>query len=151
MTIALMAGSRTFSSVATRFIISASVFVHFALFIVHCPRSLMNFDPQWVRSHFPSLQSDTIFLDNPAGTQVTQSVMDAITEYFLTSNANSGGVFPRSERNDELEHQARVAFADFFNAPSAGEIIFGANMTTLTFSISRALGRWLHPDDEIIV
>lgn len=111
----------------------------------------MNFDSQWVRAHFPSLQSGTIFLDNPGGTQVTQSVIDAIGSYYLTANANHGGAFPTSVRNDELLLKARAAYADFFNAPSANEIVFGANMTTLTFSFSRALGRLLHPDDEIIV
>lgn len=112
----------------------------------------MSLDPQWVRTHFPSVQnSNTIFLDNPGGTQVTQSVIDAFREYYLTANANHGGVFPTGERNDAMLHQARETFADFFNAPSANEILFGANMTTLTFSISRALGRPLQPDDEIIV
>lgn len=112
----------------------------------------MSLDSKWIRSHFPSVQnSETIFFDNPGGTQVTQSVIDAFREYFLTANANHGGVFPTSERNDELLHQARVAFADFFNAPTADQIVFGPNMTTLTFAISRALGRRLHPDDEIIV
>ena len=110
----------------------------------------MSLDSKWIRSHFPSVQnSETIFFDNPGGTQVTQSVIDAFREYFLTANANHGGVFPTSERNDELLHQARVAFADFFNAPTADQIVFGPNMTTLTFAISRALGRRLHPDDEI--
>lgn len=112
----------------------------------------MSLDPQWVRSHFPSVaSSETIFLDNPGGTQVTQSVIDAVAEYFLTANANHGGVFPTSERSDEMIHQARIAFADFLNAPSPDEIVFGPNMTTLTFTISRALGRWLNAGDEIIV
>ncbi len=111
----------------------------------------MNLDLQWVRAHFPSLQSGTIFFDNPGGTQVTQSVIDAMTNYYLTANANQGGAFPTSRRNDELLHTSRVAFADFLNARSPDEIIFGPNMTTLTFMLSRAIGRWLHPDDEIIV
>lgn len=111
----------------------------------------MSLDPQWVRPHFPALESGTLFFDNPAGTQVTRGVIDAFREYFLTANANHGGVFPTSERNDAWVHQARAAFADFLNAPSADNIIFGPNMTTLTFNLSRALGRWLHPDDEIIV
>lgn len=112
----------------------------------------MSLDSQWIRSHFPSVQnSDTIFFDNPGGTQVTQSVIDAMREYYMTANANHGGAFPTSERNDEMLHQARVAFADFLNAPSPNEIVFGPNMTTLTFTLSRALGRWLRADDEIIV
>lgn len=112
----------------------------------------MSLDSTWIRSHFPSVQnSNTIFLDNPGGTQVTQSVIDAFREYYETANANHGGLFPTSERSDEMVHHARVAFADFLNAPSPDEIVFGPNMTTLTFILSRALGRWLHPDDEIIV
>lgn len=112
----------------------------------------MPLDPQWVRPHFPSVQSsETLFLDNPGGTQVTQSVMDAITNYYLTANANHGGLFPTSERSDEIVHQARHTFADFLNAARPEEIAFGPNMTTLTFLLSRALGRWLHPGDEIIV
>lgn len=112
----------------------------------------MSLDPQWVRPHFPSVQSsETLFLDNPGGTQVTQSVMDAMTNYYLTANANHGGNFPTSERSDEIVHQSRIAFADFLNAARPEEIAFGPNMTTLTFLVSRALGRWLHPGDEIIV
>ncbi len=112
----------------------------------------MSLDPQWVRSHFPSVvPSETIFLDNPGGTQVTQSVIDAVAEYFLTANANHGGVFPTSERSDEMIHHARLAFADFLNAARPEEIVFGPNMTTLTFSVARALGRWLNAGDEIIV
>ncbi len=112
----------------------------------------MSLDSKWVRSHFPSVQnSNAIFLDNPGGTQVTQSVIEAFREYFETANANHGGLFPTSERSDEMTLQARRAFADFLNAPSENEIVFGPNMTTLTFTLSRALGRWLHPDDEIIV
>lgn len=112
----------------------------------------MSLDPQWVRPHFPSVHSnDTVFLDNPGGTQVTQSVIDATTNYYLTANANHGGAFPTSERSDEILHQARISFADFLNAARPEEIAFGPNMTTLTFLVSRALGRWMHPGDEIIV
>lgn len=112
----------------------------------------MSLDPKWVRPHFPAVQtSATLFFDNPGGTQVTQSVMDAIAHYYLTANANHGGAFPTSERSDEIVHQARLAFADFLNASSPDEIAFGPNMTTLTFLVSRALGRWLNPGDEIIV
>lgn len=112
----------------------------------------MSLDPKWIRSHFPSVQnSNTIFLDNPGGTQVTESVVDAFRDYYVTANANHGGLFPTGERSDAMVQDAREAFADFLNAPSANEIVFGPNMTTLSFMLSRALGRWLHPDDEIIV
>lgn len=111
----------------------------------------MVLDPQQVRSNFPSLAGETIFLDNPGGTQVTQSVIDAMRDYFLTANANQGGAFPTSERNDVLVNQARRAFAALLNAESPDEIVFGPNMTTLTFNVSRALGNWLAADDEIII
>ncbi len=94
----------------------------------------MSLDSHWVRSHFPSVHSnETVFFDNPGGTQVTQSVIDAVSNYYLTANANHGGAFPTSERSDEIVHQARLAFADFLNASRPEEIAFGPNMTTLTF------------------
>ncbi len=111
----------------------------------------MPLDINFVRSHFPSLASGTIFVDNPGGTQVTQSVIDAVRDYYLTANANHGGSFATSRRNDQIVHEAREASADFLNAPSPDEIVFGNNMTSLTFHVSRALGRNLSPGDEIIV
>ena len=110
-----------------------------------------------LRSQFPALQQldangkAYIYFDGPGGTQVPQSVMDAMADYFTHANANSGGPFITSYRNDEMINQARAAMADLLNAPSEKEIIFGANMTTLTFSLSRAIGRSLQPGDEIIV
>ncbi|MGE5138781.1 MAG: cysteine desulfurase-like protein [Rudaea sp.] len=111
----------------------------------------MTLDINFVRANFPSLLSGPIFFDNPGGTQVTQSVIDAIRDYYLTANANHGGSFATSRRNDEIVESAREAFADFLNAGSPREIVFGNNMTTLTFHVSRALGRTLSPGDEIIV
>jgi cysteine desulfurase family protein (TIGR01976 family) len=111
----------------------------------------LTIDPLGIRSHFPALQSSTIFLDNPGGTQVTQTVIDAIRDYYLTANANHGGAFPTSARSDAIVYQARLAFADFLNAATPDEIVFGPNMTTLTFHLSRALGRTLAPEDEIVV
>jgi cysteine desulfurase family protein (TIGR01976 family) len=110
-----------------------------------------------LRSQFPALQQTDasgkpyVYFDGPGGTQVPQSVMDAMADYFTHANANSGGAFITSDRNDEMINQARAAMADFLNASSEKEIIFGANMTTLTFSLSRAIGRSLQPGDEIIV
>ncbi|CAG0944765.1 cysteine desulfurase / selenocysteine lyase [Anaerolineae bacterium] len=111
----------------------------------------MNYNVNEIRSHFPSLQSDAIFFDNPGGTQVTQEVIDAISTYYKTANSNTHGAFTTSQRTDIVIAEARTAFADFLNAYSSNEIIFGPNMTTLTFNISRALGRTLQPGDEIIV
>lgn len=110
-----------------------------------------------LRNQFPALQETDekgqpyVYLDGPGGTQVPQTVIDAMVDYFRRANANHGGRFITSRRNDEVIDQARAAMADFFNAPSPREIVFGANMTTLTFSLSRAIGRVLEPGDEIVV
>ncbi|HLB46320.1 MAG TPA: cysteine desulfurase-like protein, partial [Anaerolineales bacterium] len=92
-----------------------------------------------------------IYLDNPGGTQVAQPVIDRMNHYLVHNNANHGGAFRTSVDSDAVLHDAHAAMADLLNAASADEIIFGPNMTTLTFSISRALGRWLKPGDEIVV
>jgi cysteine desulfurase family protein (TIGR01976 family) len=110
-----------------------------------------------LRSQFPALQETDekgrpyVYLDGPGGTQVPQTVIDAMADYFRRANANHGGHFITSHRNDEMIEQTRVAMADFLNAPSPREIVFGANMTTLTFSLSRAIGRMLESDEEIVV
>src|SRR3990172_3279335 len=111
----------------------------------------MTLDPQQVRRQFPSLAGDTIFFDNPGGTQVPQPVLDRITTYLTTSNANAGGAFATSRASDAVIDGARRAMADFLHASRPEEIIFGANMTTLTLGLSRALGRTLLPGDEIVV
>ena len=110
-----------------------------------------------VREQFPALRETDeqgrpyVYFDGPGGTQVPQTVIDAMADYFRLANANHGGHFITSRRNDETIEQARVAMADFLNAPTPAEIMFGANMTTLTFTLSRAIGRILEPGDEIIV
>ena len=117
----------------------------------------MSFLADEIRPLFPSLSmpaedgSLPIFLDNPAGTQVPRSVMDAVMQYYLTMNANSGGAFATSRRNDEMTAATRAGMADFLNANSPREIVIGPNMTTLNFALSRALARTLKPGDEIIV
>lgn len=111
----------------------------------------MTYNITEIRSHFPSLQDGNVFFDNPGGTQVPQQVIDAVSEYYRSANSNTHGAFETSRRTDIVIADTRTAFADFFNARSADEIVFGPNMTTLTFSISRALGRWLDEGDEIIV
>lgn len=111
----------------------------------------MTYNITEIRAHFPALQSGAIFFDNPGGTQVCQEVIDAVCDYYRTANANTHGAFATSRRSDTIIAQARGAFADFLNARSPDEIVFGPNMTTLTFNISRALGRHLNAGDEIIV
>ena len=113
------------------------------------------FDLAWVRSQFPSLQTKVngqpaAFLDGPAGTQVPTQVIHAIQNYLLTSNANTGGAFLTSRRTEEMIANARAAMADFFNC-DRNEVVFGQNMTTITFAISRAIARELNPGDEILL
>ncbi|MBI5671195.1 MAG: cysteine desulfurase-like protein [Chloroflexi bacterium] len=113
----------------------------------------MTFDVQAVRARFPALNQDNcpVFFDNPAGTQVPQDVIDAVRNYYIYMNANSGGAFATSRRNDAMVRAVREHMADFLNAPSADEIVFGPNMTTLNFSLSRALAKTLQPGDEIVL
>jgi cysteine desulfurase family protein (TIGR01976 family) len=111
----------------------------------------MSIDRSRVRSEFPALASDVIFFDNPAGTQVPKQVVERMRQYLLTTNANQGGVFATSIASDEIVAQARKAMAHFLNAARAEEIVFGANMTTITLALSRTLSRELQPGDEIIV
>jgi len=113
------------------------------------------FDTAWVRSQFPSLQTHingqpAAFLDGPAGTQVPTQVIHAIQNYLLTSNANTGGSFLTSRRTEEIIAHARAAMADFFHCEK-DEVVFGQNMTTITFAVSRAIARELHPGDEILL
>jgi cysteine desulfurase family protein (TIGR01976 family) len=112
-------------------------------------------DVAWVRAQFPSLQLQVnghaaAFLDGPAGTQVPKQVMDAVQNYYLKSNANTCGAFATSRSNDAMIASARAAMADFFNCDK-DEVIFGQNMTTITFALARAIGRTLEPGDEIVV
>ncbi len=116
------------------------------------PKSL---DSAWVRQQFPSLQTlvngqTAAFLDGPAGTQVPRQVVDAISNYLLHDNANTCGAFSTSRQNDTMLAGARQAMADFFNC-APDEVSFGQNMTTITFALSRAIGRELKPGDEIVV
>jgi len=116
----------------------------------------MQFDLESLRSQFPALSmSDNgvqrAYFDNPAGTQVPISVAVAVSDCLLKKNANLGGYFASSKDADRVVESARVAMADFLNAPSPDEIIFGQNMTTITLHMSRSLGRLFKPGDEILL
>jgi cysteine desulfurase family protein (TIGR01976 family) len=112
-------------------------------------------DVNWVRQQFPSLRQtvsgqQAVFFDAPGGTQVPQQVIDAISEYLSKWNANLGGAFLTSQCTELIVEQAHQAMADFFNC-APDEVVFGANMTTLTFALSRAIGRELKSGDELLV
>ncbi len=110
------------------------------------------FDPMPLRQQFPALaDSHLIFFDNPGGTQVPQAVIDATTRYYQNSNANIGGAFPTSQRTDAILKETRQAMADFLNAPSPETLVFGANMTTLTFHLARSIAETIRPGDEIVI
>lgn len=111
----------------------------------------MTLDLNLVRQQFPSLDRPAIFLDNPAGTQISKPSLDRINRYLLECNANHEGQFETSRRSDEVLHEAHAAMADFLNASRPEEIIFGNNMTTLTLHMSRSLARNLQPGDNLLV
>jgi cysteine desulfurase family protein (TIGR01976 family) len=102
-----------------------------------------------VRARFSALQRPLAFFDGPGGTQVPDSVIDAIAGYLRTANANTGGPFETSRLTDALLTKARTTAADFLNA-TVDEIAFGANMTTLNFALSRAASRNWREGDEIV-
>src|SRR5437660_3885369 len=112
-------------------------------------------DLTWSRAQFPAL-AQTInghpatFLDGPGGTQVPQPVIDAISGYLRRNNANTAGAYATSRNTDAMIAEARRAMADFFNC-DPDEVVFGPNMTTLTYAIRRSIGRELHPGDEILL
>lgn len=112
-------------------------------------------DLAWIRSQFPALSlevggSPAVFLDAPGGTQVPKGVVDAVSDALINANANIHGAFLTSQRTDQIIAAARQAAADFLGC-DADEAVFGPNMTSLTFSLSRALGRELKPGDEIVL
>ncbi|KAF7787604.1 hypothetical protein PRUB_a4736 [Pseudoalteromonas rubra] len=109
-----------------------------------------------VRRQFPALMQQVagrspIFLDGPGGSQVPQSVLSAMSAYLGYFNSNLGGAFFSSDKTVELMDNARQAVADLLNAPAKEQIVFGANMTSLTFSFSRAISRDWQAGDEVIV
>ncbi|MEO8611224.1 MAG: cysteine desulfurase-like protein [Chloroflexota bacterium] len=109
----------------------------------------MTLDLQAIRAQFPI--QDAIFFDNPAGTQVPKRVIEAVSNYYQTMNANSGGSFATSQRTDAMVNNVRKKVAEFLNAPRASEIVFGPNSTTNNFGLSRAIGKTLSAGDEIVL
>lgn len=112
-------------------------------------------DVHAIRRQFPALQElyngrPAVFFDNPGGTQVHESVIRAMTDYLARSNANTHGVFETSVRSDAIIEASRNAAADLLGAEPQ-EIVFGNNMTSLTFALSRSLAAEFGPDDEVVV
>ena len=116
----------------------------------------MTFPIEAVRAQFPSLATTDeglrrIYLDNAAGTQVPRQTIDRIVDFFHRFNSNTGVFNPTSVAVDALYDEAVQAMADFLGTPDSGEVLIGANMTTLTYQLSRSLGHQLAPGDEIII
>jgi len=112
-------------------------------------------DLAWIRNQFPALAQKVgshpaVFFDGPGGTQVPQRVIDAIGDYLIHSNSNTHGAFATSARSDAIIAEAHAAMADLLGC-DPDEVVFGPNMTTLTFAMSRAIGRELSAGDEIVV
>jgi cysteine desulfurase family protein (TIGR01976 family) len=112
--------------------------------------STVALDVDAVRTRFSALQGSTALFDGPGGTQCPDSVIDAISGYLRESNANLGGPFGSSRRSDALLAHARLTAAAFLRC-EPGEAVFGQNMTTLNFMLTRTLGRTLKAGDEILV
>jgi cysteine desulfurase family protein (TIGR01976 family) len=104
-----------------------------------------------VREQFPSLDRPAVFFDNPGGTQIARQSLARINQYLLECNANHEGAFETSKKSDAVLDEAHAAMADFYNAASPQEIVFGNNMTTLTLHISRSISRDWKEGDEIVV
>jgi len=118
--------------------------------------SIAPLDLDWIRSQFPGLshrqqERPVAFFDGPAGSQVPSRVGDAVRHYLLHTNSQHGGLFEISRTSDAILDAGHEAVAHFLGSPDPGTIAFGANMTTLTFAVSRALARTWLPGDEIIV
>jgi len=111
----------------------------------------MPLDINRIRQQFPSLNRPAVFFDNPGGTQIAKQSLDRINKYLLESNANHEGAFATSIASDAVLDESHRAMADFYNASSPEEIVFGNNMTTLTLHISRSIAREWKEGDEIVV
>lgn len=115
----------------------------------------MSFDVNFIRAQFPALDltvngHPAAFFDGPGGTQTPRRVIDRMTDYLIRANANTGGYFLTSERNDAMLDEARAAFADFMGC-DADEVAFCHNSTTISFKLAHAIARDLKPGDEIIL
>jgi cysteine desulfurase family protein (TIGR01976 family) len=108
-------------------------------------------DSAKIRHQFPALHRPEVYLDNPGGTQVAKQSLDRMLEYLIENNANHDGAFATSRSSDEMLAKARAAMTDFLHARRPEEILFGANMTSLTFHLTRSLARRIKPGSTLVV
>lgn len=111
---------------------------------------------EYCRSQFPALRREIdgrpiVYFDGPAGTQVPQCVIEAVSHYYAHNNANHDGLFPTARDSDAMLAEAHRAMADLLGAEDPDTVYFGPNMTTLTFALSRALARTWRAGDEVVV
>ena len=109
------------------------------------------YDVERIRSLYPALAGDTVWLDGAAGTQSPTSVIEAIAETYRVGTSNGGGVFASSIRADEIAESARAAAADLVGASDPTGVVLGPNMTTLTYRFAQALARQWEPGDNVVV
>src|SRR5213083_217536 len=112
--------------------------------------STITLDVAAARARFSALQNELVFFDGPGGTQVPDEVIDAIATYLRESNANVSGPYETSRRTERLVTDSRLAAASFLGS-APDEVVFGANMTTLNFALSRAAAREWSEGDEVVV
>src|SRR5436190_4485629 len=112
--------------------------------------STITLDVAAARARFSALQNELVFFDGPGGTQVPDGVIEAIAAYLRESNANVSGPYETSRRTERLVADARLAAGSFLGG-SPDEVVFGANMTTLNFALSRAAAREWNEGDEVVV
>jgi cysteine desulfurase family protein (TIGR01976 family) len=117
--------------------------------------TMTTLDVDAIRTRFPALarrhgDGTFVYFDGPGGTQVPESVIDAVADYYRSANANHGGAFATSQRSDAIVDEAHAAIGDLLGV-DAEEVILGPNMTTLTFHLSRSIAAGFGPGDEIVV
>ncbi len=118
--------------------------------------SASRFDVSWCRARFPALArrvdgQPAVFFDGPAGSQVPRRVVDAMSDYLVGMNANHGGLFETSRRSDALLDEAHRGLAHLVGTADPETVVFGPNMTSLAFALSRSLARTWEPGDEVVV
>jgi cysteine desulfurase family protein (TIGR01976 family) len=123
---------------------------HGRIVVASRPMSIVALDVEAIRARYSALRQPLAFFDGPGGTQVPDEVIDAVSRYYRESNANVSGPYETSRRTEALVAQARLTAAEFLGC-TPDEAIFGANMTTLAFALTRTAGREWNEGDEIVV
>src|SRR5206468_10942241 len=116
----------------------------------HCRRQFPALSRR-MGSSMNTAERPAVFFDGPGGTQTPQRVIEAVSHYLAHRNANHGGLFATSRESDRMLQEANRGLADFLGADDPNTVVFGQNMTSLTFALSRSLARTWKSSDEIVV